>query len=195
MIALAQARRAAINRIITVLREQFATELAALNTTMTGGALKVPAPDDTAFYTDHPDITEYQLTNDAVAVHVWTGGPREIVEQTTHGLLEYKVLGYIPVEVVVLYRLNLQEPYTEGGRALNQAQIMQLRGEIYSGAIINTLYKYACERTANAAISDIQIQLDEATPLYIDELPVLGLAGLSFKITQNTSAPLTRPLP
>lgn len=196
MIDLAFARQGAIDRIVHVLREQYATEISALNTAKYSGELVVPAPADDAYYTDHPDITEDQLTNHAVAVHVWTGGPREIVESTTMGLQDYKVIGSIPIEVVILFRPSMREPtWQYNGRVLNEAEYIQRRGELYCGAAINTIYKYACERTADAAILDVELTLDEATPLYLDERRIMGLAGMSFRITQNTSAPLTRPLP
>lgn len=189
-IDISTARRLAIDRVITVLRGQYATELAAIKDT----GLLLPAPADTDYYTTSPDDpeTDNLLHNSDVAVIVWQAGARQLGDIFTGGATTRAQTGLIELDILVLFRSGFHEPLTTNGHALSEYEYMQLRAERYAGALITTLYKYAVEADS---VHDIELVSDEAQPIHLQDRPVIGVATTRWRVTQKLAVPQKRPLP
>lgn len=184
------ARRVAIDRIITALRGQYATELAAVADT----GLVLPAPPETGYFSNSPDDPEADnvLFNADPAVLVWPAGPRTMGDISSGGTITRAQVSTFEVDVLIMFRQALHAPLTTNGHELSEPEYMMLRAERYAGAMIKTLYRYAPEGNA---IHDIELVADEALPLFLQDRPIMGIASARWRIIQKVAIPQRSPLP
>lgn len=183
-------RRVAIDRIITALRSQYPTELAAV----ADSGLVLPAPPDDGYFSNSPDDPEADnvLFNADPAVLVWPAGPRVMGTISSGGPTTRAQVSTFELDVLVMFRQALHSPFTTNGHELSEPEYMMLRAERYAGAMIRTLYRYAPE---GDAIHDIELVADEALPLFLQDRPVMGIASARWRIIQKVAIPQKSPLP
>jgi len=104
----------------------------------------------------------------------------------------YKAVTKIVFDVALAFQIRPQAPVLVGGVPLEINELMLRRAEVYLCALINTIFKYACE---GDAIHDLEFISDQPDILQTDSGPVWGLAQFTFSVTQNVAVPARRPLP
>lgn len=197
------ARRRGIARLVTCLREQLATEVEATRDALvdTGELLSAPycpTPPREAVYATSPRSVEDVVRNHDAVIFVWPNSPRRAITSASGsgGLNTYKQPSKLEVAVVVVFRYALQpsDVLDADGVKLDQEQEMQLRAEIYTGGIIDCLCKYAPDPDSVHHIQPLSDDA-EAFSLYADEGMLVGLAAVTFELTQTLTVPERRPLP
>lgn len=191
-IDVAVAKRVGLERIITVLKAQYSTFLDDIKDT----GLPLPAPGADAYYQDNlnNDFKSRLLVNENVKCFVWQASSRRLAGNVeSQGLVERAQMTTLEVQLVLLFNLALSDPITYGGRTLNQMEVMQLRADRYSGAMIKCLYRYA--RDADS-IHDIELVEEQATPIVFGkERYINGVASVRVRIWQKCLFPTKAPLP
>ncbi|MFP4598050.1 MAG: hypothetical protein ACLFVJ_07350 [Persicimonas sp.] len=192
------ARQRAIDRIIEVMQAEYENEIAATVTEFeqTSGQLDdlyMPAPGSDAYFyhPDDPDSDNAEPVPHPVAVFFVADSPRQLRTTGSGGpnfKIEYR--GF-QLNVIVMIRKEPNEPITRNGEALSDNGVLKLRAEIYTGALINCVSKYAC---SSNEIHNIIMQDDDADLTFLGE-SLVGVGGAVFEIEQKTKTPTKRPLP
>lgn len=192
------ARQRAIDRLIKVLQEQYATEIAATVSELeqTSGQLDdllVDAPTDDAYYytPESPDSDTAEPIAHSVAVFFIVDGPRRLYASGSYGASHGTELRVVPISVVIMVRQEVSEPITRNSKELSPNEVLRLRTEVYTGALVECVLKYACEAEH---IHQTELVDDDAALDFIDETMV-GVGGATFEITQKTQTPRSRALP
>lgn len=189
LINLSDSRRIAMERIRTVIRQEIGTEITA-SIAATSLALECPAPTG-VFVQSEVDFTTIARAH-KVFVTIAPGESRRVEATASGGVDTYKMVTKIPFDVALAYQIRPQAPILVGGIPLEINELMLRRGEVYLSALINVIFKYACE---GSAIHDLEFISDQPDLLQTDSGPVWGLAQLAFNVTQNVAVPARRPLP
>ena len=195
-IPIGQARRIAIDRIRTVLRDDvFAARIATDAAFF--GLEKQPAPKKRHIFATDPDprVIEDVQRNTGVAIYVWPESPRTVRRRKSAGVSRFTADSIMQVGVVCIYRQSLQRaPVDPDGFALDADEIMRLRGESYVASIVEILTTYAAD-SAGAAIHEILFERDDASPIYVGERALFGVAQATFTVRQEISIPNRLALP
>lgn len=191
-IDVAVAKRAGIERLITVLKAQYSTFLDDIK----DAGLALPAPGPDAYYQDNlnNDFESRLLVNEPIKCFVWQASSRKLTGKVeSQGLVDRAQMTTLEVQFVVLFNLAMSAPITYGGRDLNQMEVMQLRADRYSGALLKCLYRYG--RDADA-VHDIELVEEQATPIIFGkERYINGVASVRMRIWQKCIFPTKAPLP
>lgn len=194
-VPISTSRQLALDRVGEVLLAQYATELAAVQ----DANLYLPAPDASGYFQVPMDPDEVIHAHN-VAVFIYPAGPR------THdpsqdgsggrGVGEMQKRRF-PVDVTVLCRRGLYDksnPVKRNGKALTSDEVLRLRAERYTGAMIECVLKYVCKE---AGIVDVDLEDDMPDILFDEqaEKPMWGIATANFTLTQKVRVPLSRSLP
>lgn len=139
---------AAIERIITVMQANYATELADASIAVTG--LPLPAPASTEYYpTLESDEATVREQTGPVAVYVWQARPlptgaNESTLQSGSPSQSAEIVE-IYVSVMVACRQQQHPPITRLGKELTPNDVMAERIHRYLGAVKLTLFKHVCD--------------------------------------------------
>lgn len=188
----ALARKRAVDRVIEVMRAELANELASLNTEATGGDLYLPAPPLNAYRRAPADPTHILPDNQDIIVYVYPAGPRGLVSRGSSGVTRANEQRQWTLEVTLACRAALSEEVDLDGYPITSGERLWVRSDLYTGAIIETIEKYACE---GEAIHFIEMSDDMAALFWDGQRKMYGISTAKFDITQITSAPLRRKLP
>lgn len=195
-VPISKSRQIALDRVAQCLQEQYATELAAIADTN----LYLPAPEAAAYYMVPMDPDEVPL-NHNVAVFIYPAGLRARDSDDGSGGADTgeKQKRNLPVDVTVLCRRAMYDkdnkPVTRNGKTLIHDEVLRLRAERYTGAMIKCLLTY-CSRGVGGIV-DIDLTDDMPDILFDRESgkPVWGIATAQFELTQKVRVPLSRTLP
>jgi len=195
-IDIGRARRLAIDRIRTVLRhDMFATQVQADATFF--GIQKQPAPLPRHVFATDPDprVVEDVQRNTGVALYVWPESPRTVRRRKSAGVTRHTADSVMQVGVVCIYRQAMQVPPDDpDGLPLDADELMRLRGEAYAASIVEIVTTYAAD-SAGEAIHELTFERDDATPIYVGERALFGVAQATFTVRQEVSIPNRLALP
>lgn len=191
-----KARLLATERLVQVMRAQYATELAALNDEPN---LPLPAPTDAGYYLTPEDPDDVLGNHNVFCFFTATDG-RSLDDQFSGGITGNHEWRSFDVACVVMFRTEIHEPVTrtigvaphDTSKKLTEKEVMQYRSEYYVGAMIETIEKYAEDGDTIHEINCI----DDAAELYVNqERQVFGMAAAQFRVKQKTLTPRSQPLP
>lgn len=182
------ARQRALDRVTLVLQRKLGEEATALQDP---AGLPLSVPDDGGYYmlgTTQDD----GLANRNQAIFVYETSPREVLQKASGGPETYIATTRFSLNVLMVFKIAMHEPLTKDGKAMTREDVLKLRAERYTGAIINTMLKYACEADA---IHDIDVIDDQALIQSPGDKKIIGTAVVQFRVTQKVTMPQRRPLP
>lgn len=189
------ARQRAMERFRLVLREQYAVELAASIADYKPalpGTFICPAPTSDAIFISRTTDPGEAVRNHGVVITMAPGSSRRPRERYTGGPASFKILTELEVDVALAYDTEMQDVPVIDGVPLEEDELMHLRGELYSAALINVLHKYAC---VAEIIHDIELVDDYSPEILEDKQGVWGLVLVTFRLTQFVEVPSRRRLP
>jgi hypothetical protein len=189
------ARQRAMERLRLVLREQYAVELAASIAAYEPALPSTficPPPEADAIFISRTTDPGEAVRNHGVIITMAPGSSRRPRERYTGGPASFKILTELEVDVALAYDTDMQDVPIVGGVPLEEDELMHLRGELYSAALINALHKYAC---AGEIIHDIELVDDYPPEVLEDKQGVWGLVMITFRLTQFVLVPSRRRLP
>ena len=168
---------------MTVLRSQYATELAAIADT----DLYLPAPEDTAYKLVGREVEILtRRVNFPVVVFYWALSPRITVKRYTEGPLVHRALTTLPIAVEVHARIAPQDNFVATGQVFDPDQVELWRAERYVGALIETIYKHLGNQndSLDALLTRDEARLDSGT----SERP-FAVARTEWLVTQDVTIP------
>lgn len=198
-VSIVSARRAALERIVKVLREGLPLELPAI--AEDAKLTYLPCPEKKHIYRTDPAQPEFlKQVNANVAVFVWAENSREFGEHGTEGLSTYRQNSDLRIDVLLLFRRPLMDPSFELTSAPEEVRLnheferMWLRAQTYSGALLHTICKYGRD---GSSVHEIWPLGDDAQPILDNEgtWPIYGSAWASFEVMQKLSMPNPTFLP
>jgi len=135
-VPIGRAKRLAIDRVITALRDNLDTELAAAITASDVPTIHSPAPSDDAVFRVRTINIEDVVRNHHVVALVYPAGPHRFTTQQSGGLNSYKATAELDVDVFLVFDYALQaDDLTDGdGRTLTPEQEMVMRSDLYTEA-------------------------------------------------------------
>lgn len=182
-------RMAAIDRIITVMQARYADALDEVR----DDDLFLPPPQRAAYYTS-PEDPEADLTNRDPAVFLYATQPRVLIPGTaaTAGPLVRSERRSFNLNVTLIFMASPPKSIIRNGKELTFAETMYLRAERYTGAMAQTIQKYACDGE-----SIIRVTLVNDTPdlFFQGQRKIKGIATTSWSIEQKILMPNRAPLP
>lgn len=190
----AKVREKVRDRIHKVLRQEYSTELQALNSNPTLPNLEAPS------------ASEIHITSESVEAlleeNVQTGlmitdeGPRELIQNTSSSGSRFLEHRELEVATSVIFRLGAYATITHNGKEQTRKEIMKRRGDRHVGAMDECIRKYAPD---GDAIYDVELNDDfsvlQAAPDDLYRGGVLGVAGAKFSVEMQSSAPSHQQLP
>jgi len=201
-IPIAKARRTALDRMVRVLREQYATILDELAREQ--GVFGLTAPEPEHIFRIEPGTSENLLANAPVWVSVVPTSPLSPTGvRGSAGMTNY----CIPTEFEATALLIFQEPIMELPAQVArpdgtdpaelekldlQAELLAFLVDIYSGALTQTLLKYTQVREC---VADIEFVGDQNRVLVNPDGALFGSASTTVSLRQNVLAPKPAPLP
>jgi hypothetical protein len=90
------------------------------------------------------------------------------------------------VNVVMMFKISMHEAIVRNGKTMTKEDVLRLRAERYTGAIIRCLYRHA--RNADS-IHDIDLIDDQATIQQPEDKHIIGLAVTRWSVSQKVSVP------
>ena len=187
------ARKRAVDRIILVMRSQYATELASVNDADNGGELHLPAPEESSYYRAPPQGPETLVpTNSHVPVYVYPSSDTSVNTRSSGGVQTVGETITWNMEIVIACRASTSKEHTVDGHTVTTGERLWIRSELYLGAMIETVQKYAC---AGDAIHFVERIGDQPLLMFDQQRRATGIATARYQITQNTRAPKRRSLP
>jgi hypothetical protein len=182
MIPIETARQRAIDRITAALQERLGQSLTLVTDPV---ALPLPIPGNDAYYCLGADWDD-AITNRQQAVYVYDSSPREVIERYSGGATTRGMLTRFNVNVVMMFKIAMHEPIVRNGKVMTKEDVLRLRAERYTGAIIHCLYRFA--RNSDA-IHDIDLIDDQATIQQPADKHIIGLAVTRFSVSQKVTVP------
>ena len=202
MIPYVTARRYAIDRVIRVLREEYANVLA--EQAEAAGIHRQPAPKASDIARVAALDVEEVVRNAPVWIGVFpdtgltpVGESGSRVGMSICQLMEFDVrcdlvFSEAAQEMPSLYDRPEGSPSTAIERRQLRAELMALRADVYASAMGETLLRYAEQEQS---ITEISVVTDEGFPLLNQEGGLFGSATFVAKLTIKVGLPAPRPLP
>ena len=195
MIPIGGARSAAMERLRTICRAQYAAELAAARAAhlpALPGGFVCPAPTaDAVFISRRIDPIE-AVRNHGVVLAMAPASARRPIGTYSCGPLELKVHTTFEVDCAVIFQAEMQDAPLVGGVELEGDELLHLMAELHSAALINTIHKYHFD---GLAIHDVRLVDDYPPEITQSREGVWGMAMTTFEITQIVKVPKRRALP
>lgn len=192
------ARQKAIDRIMAVLQAQYATEITATVSEFEQSSGQLtdlfidPPTSDAYYYTpDQPDSDTAEPISQPVGVFFSPDSPRQLDAKGSQGNTGGIEQRTFSLACIIVVRKEPNEPITRNGKELSPNEILRLRTEIYTGALIECVQKYGCEPDH---IHDLEL-VDDNSDLYFIDDALWGVGGAVFEVTQMTKTPRRQALP
>lgn len=202
-IPLARARRYALDRMVRVLREEYANRLAIEAAAQ--GIANLTAPEPEHVFRIAPANAEAILANADAWVSVYpSSGTSPTGTRGSAGPDGYCLPVSMDVTALLIFREPIMDMPAQVARpdgvdpgALEaidlHAELMALLTDIYTGALLHTLLEYSQD---GSTVHDIAYVSDEARLLTNEQDGSLfGSASAVLRVTEKTLAPRKQPLP
>lgn len=176
----------AIERVVSVMQSNYATELAAIQEY--GLPLTAPAATDYFAHLSEPS-PEQAMKNSSVAVQVYQDSDSALIQTQSHTPSKVLNTQMSMIGVQVVYRLRNCDPTAMLGKAPSITDVMAARGYYYQAAAIETIRKHVCD---GVVISDTTKLADHAGVVAFDEedQPVMGVATTIWEMQQHVEVSL-----
>ena len=201
-IPIARARRYALDRIVRVMREQYADRLAI--EADAHGLVGVSAPEPEHIFRIAPANSETIIANADAWVSVYpSSGMAPASQRGSAGAAGYCLDVGMDVTLLLVFREPIMELPASVARpdgvdpdaleALDlNAELLALLTDVYTGALVHTVLEYS---QGAQAIHDIELVRDEAQVLTNEAGDLFGAASVVVRVTQRTTVPNKKPLP
>lgn len=178
----------ALSHVISILQDNLASALSSSPVAVVG--LELPAPADQAYYLQlSPQYIDRQVHNDEVMCVVYQESLSDMLTQTSGTPTHFEARQATYAEIVIGYRMRMQEPLVRDGKTYTSHDIMALRGYRYLAGITQVMRKYGCNSTAG--VSQVQKMNDLVAPpiLNEDDQPIMGFVSAVWGLHQEISVP------
>jgi hypothetical protein len=201
-IPIARARRWALDRLVRVLREEYATRLAA--EAEAHGLVDLTAPEPEHIFRIAPANAETIIANADAWVSIYPSSPvAPAAQRGSAGPGGYCLDVAMDVTALLVFREPIMEmpaavarPDGVDPEALESidlnAELLALLSDVYTGALVHTLLEYG---QGGQAIHDIALVADESQVLTNDAGDLFGAASVVVRVTQRATVPNKKPLP
>ncbi len=185
----------AISRLIFILQQAFAAEVAAIASPLPVALLPVPAAADYYILQDQTWLDDAEPVNATIAAFVYPITPVEIIEDISGDVLQRTAIAKTAYVIAVQFSIEQYEPFTHNGKTLTTNEVMVLRAQRYAGAISHVLNKHAISTVGVSpdadAILDVDVLSMDSTivPTPDDERGIVGVAMVEAMITQHLQVP------
>lgn len=184
-IPVAISRQVAIDRIIQVMQLEYADVLEAIR----DENLHLPAPAHEGYYYVPQDPDDV-LINRPVAVFVQPTTPRMLESAATGGMTGRSEIRKFRLSVTVIFKMAPRKigsnAVVRNGKTITDDEIMFLRAERYTGAMVEVIESFAC---GGDSIHGIELLSDTPDLFFPDDRTVMGVATTEWEITQKILMP------
>lgn len=183
-IPVAISRQVAIDRIIHVMQMEYGDVLRSIQ----DENLHLPAPALEGYYYVPQDPDEV-LVNRPVAVFVSPTTPRMLESAMTGGMTGRSEIRKFRLSVTVIFKMSPRRigssAVVRNGKTITDDEIMFLRAERYTGAMVETIESFAC----GDSIHGLELLSDTPDLFFPDDRSVMGVATTEWEITQKILMP------
>lgn len=187
-----RARKMAIDHVIRAMRQEYETELEAVNQADNGGSLYLPAPEESSYFRAPPDPENILPSNSSVPVYVYPATDRSIDSRSTGGPTTVGQSATWNMEITLACAVSSSAQHSIDGHTITSNERLWVRSDLYCGAIVETISKYGCD---GDSIHFLELVADQPALFFDRQRSAVGIATARFEITQKTSAPRRRSLP
>lgn len=178
-------RQLAIDHLTTQMQAHMSTELAAVQ----DDGLYLPAPSDDEYYTiiQNPDEMP---SNHNLGVFFYPAGPRTTEARGSAGVGVGEFQKRLtPLRITLICRRQIaQDPLDRNGKELNGDEVLYLRAERYTAAMIKTILKHGY---CDAGIIQIDL-IEDSADVFFDpgeDRPQFGIATIQIDVRQKVRVP------
>ena len=192
-IPIAVSRQRAIDRVITVMQSQYETTLEDLRTDPENGIeeLNLTPPEEAAYYYAPYPIEDIPK-NRFPCVFVYPADRRVLESRASSGPMGSTQFREFQLSVALIFRRDGGLQFERNLKTLTTDDIMWLRSEYYTGAMIETIKKYGCE---GSSIHKINLIDDMSQIVETDKRKIFGVVSTTWEIKQNILMPRRQNLP
>lgn len=179
------ANRRALERLVSILRAQLATEAVALNDT--GNPIPVPIASAYHMLGAEDDIAAI-LAGSGSACFIYPSAPTQSQDpRTGDGTLRGR-LDISQYRIVILFKSPAAyEPIAFEGHQLTKTEVVWRIADVLRGAVINTLHKHAVNADR---IHEINVISDLADIIVLNNAAQTGRAVIEVEVWQDVSVPM-----
>lgn len=176
------ATTAALERVVAVLQEHYADELAAVAAVQGSPSIEAPAREHYYLPGGYPEHQLYELP---VCVQVSQNGPETVGATESGTPSEGTEVILLPVRVKLMFERDAFLPLDRIGHDQTKAEHLGHLARVYYGALINTIYKRLRD---GVAVSNVRVTGGDHS---LAQLPEPRRAGcyLDLTITQTVCVP------
>lgn len=187
-----RARKAAVDYVIRVFRQEYEEFLDDLNQEDNGGSLYLPAPGDSDYFRAPPNPDDFKPTNADVAVYIYPVGDRSVTSRSSGGVARTAQNNEWQLEITLVCLDAPDDTHEVDGHDVTSNERLWIRSELYTGAMIELMESFgrACE-----GITYFELVGDMPALYFDDQRRVIGIATTRWQIEQEVTVPRFRTLP
>lgn len=186
LIPIGRARRLAKQKLRAVLLTHLGTEIS--NAVAADDWAATPSmPNIQRVYLVPPEEPDKLPRNLNVFAYVYEDGPRVTQGFTSEGTTGAKALTYQEIRVNIVFTLGSKRCTDEQGNVPTSDEEMRHRADLYSEAVIQTLFKHAA--SGDNIIQSVELVEDLDVSTYLQDATIIGACSVLMRVTQQVEIP------